>query len=119
MTPLEGFDVPLAHPAECPQHSVRIPSICTRRLLASLEGFEPPITVLPHIASPEGLEPPTFGSEDRRSIQLSYGDAISGIDSNRCDIRFTTGTCFLLNLYHKTRKKIKKAGVTLSHPPFF
>jgi len=50
---------------------------------------------------------------------LSYGDAISGIDSNRCDIRFTTGTCFLLNLYHKTRKKIKKAGVTLSHPPFF
>ena len=28
------------------------------------------------MAAPEGLEPPTLGSEDRCSIQLSYGAAI-------------------------------------------
>jgi hypothetical protein len=28
------------------------------------------------LARPEGLEPPTLGSEDRCSIQLSYGRAV-------------------------------------------
>ena len=34
------------------------------------------------LAAPEGLEPPTLGSEDQCSIQLSYGAAIHGSNEN-------------------------------------
>ena len=33
------------------------------------------------LATPEGLEPPTLGSEDQCSIQLSYGAALIGNDT--------------------------------------
>jgi hypothetical protein len=35
------------------------------------------------MAAPEGLEPPTLGSEDQCSIQLSYGAAINLANSTR------------------------------------
>ena len=57
MTPLEGFDVPLAHPTECPQHSVRIPSI----KYATLTNV------------PGGIRTPNNGSEDRCDIHFTTG----------------------------------------------
>ena len=41
------------------------PALCTRRKIAALAQ--------PRRIRPEGFEPPTLGSEDRCSVQLSYG----------------------------------------------
>ena len=46
------------------------------------------------LATPEGLEPPTLGSEDQCSIQLSYGAALSDFTIERSDTRAESATEF-------------------------
>ena len=40
------------------------------------------------VAAPEGLEPPTLGSEDQCSIQLSYGAAENKANTKRVEDRW-------------------------------
>lgn len=51
---------------------------------------------------PEGFEPPTFGSEDRRSIQLNYGRAFMTFYSKSPQISmgaFMISYLFLFSLH--------------------
>src|SRR5262245_34790151 len=86
-----GFGGQRSNPAELRARTASA-SIADRTGL-SLARQTPTLHARPQLVRPEGLEPPTYGFEARRSIQLSYGrTAVKSITLDR-----DLSTAFLAN----------------------